>query len=436
VGSRLGASFLAAEIERLEAALRSTPILDAAPAAEADALGESPARYRERLLERCALVALREAHGLDPNAVLAPDGGPDRLTSAERRNLRRLADALEDAVVELLGSSRPDRGRPLFVAMARYQVVARSLEESRLLLLDPFPALPPSLERQGLSERREDRIALARRAREHYRRARARILGRGPIDEPRYNRLEELAARHLEYRAAARGLRPAREVRGRRVPERSRALEPLQVDHPRPRLLRALASARRAELEARQRLRARYAYDLFSNNCATAIARVLSDVLEGTGLASDPVAAALEARGWLDFIPFALFARIEGASHRSERIPSHRERALDRLQPGEPRSRALVYVREANTFTSTLYRRRDRDGSFLLFTDDVFLPRPLYGALNLALAAADGGAGLLTAPFDGGRRARRAARGALFSLPELLFFNVRKGSFGPASLQD
>jgi hypothetical protein len=445
VKARLGASFLRAEIERLEEALRSMPILDAildaapladAPGRPAPVRDGSLARHRELLLERAALLAIREAHGLDPTAVLAPESGPDGLTSVERRSLARLADALEDAVVELLGSSRPDRGHPLFVAIARYQVVTRSLEQSRLWLLDPFPAPPPSSEGPRLSEPSDERLARARRTERLYRRARARILGRGSVDEPRYNRLEELGARHLEYRAEALGGRPAREARGRLVPERGRALEPLEVDHTRTELVRALGHARRAERQARERLRERYAYDLLSNNCATAIARVLGEALDGPDRARGGLAAALRARGWLDFVPSALFSRVERASRRIERIPSHRERALARLRADDPRARALVYLREANAFTSTVYRRRDPDGSFLLFTDDVFLPRPLYGALNLGLALADGGAGLLTAPFDGGRRARRAARGALFSLPELVFFNVRKGSFGLASLED
>jgi hypothetical protein len=35
----------------------------------------------------------------------------------------------------------------------------------------------------------------------------------------------------------------------------------------------------------------------------------------------------------------------------------------------------------------------------------------------------------VTAPFDDGRRLRAGFHGAFFSLPELVFANVRKGSF-------
>jgi len=117
---------------------------------------------------------------------------------------------------------------------------------------------------------------------------------------------------------------------------------------------------------------------------------------------------------------------------RVERIPSYRERRLAELrQRAHP---ALVYAREANTLTATVYRRRAPDGTFLLFSDDVLLARPLYGALNLGYAAAQGVLGVLAAPFDRGARAVRASKGVLFSVPELFFVSIRKGSFDAGTL--
>ncbi len=60
---------------------------------------------------------------------------------------------------------------------------------------------------------------------------------------------------------------------------------------------------------------------------------------------------------------------------------------------------------------------------------------PLYGAVNLVWAIGEAAAGAVTAPFDGGRRLVRGSSGALFSLPELAFFNVRKGSFEPGLIR-
>ena len=79
--------------------------------------------------------------------------------------------------------------------------------------------------------------------------------------------------------------------------------------------------------------------------------------------------------------------------------------------------------------TARVYSPRRSDGAFLLFTDDVFWRRPLYGLANLAWAAGDGVYGLAAVPFDRGERVSAGVSGVLWSLPELAFANVRKGSF-------
>jgi hypothetical protein len=57
------------------------------------------------------------------------------------------------------------------------------------------------------------------------------------------------------------------------------------------------------------------------------------------------------------------------------------------------------------------------------------LRRPLLGLANLGYAAARSLYGLAAAPFDGAKRLRAAGAGAWYSLPELAFFNIRKGTF-------
>jgi hypothetical protein len=51
------------------------------------------------------------------------------------------------------------------------------------------------------------------------------------------------------------------------------------------------------------------------------------------------------------------------------------------------------------------------------------------GPANLGYGVVRGLGGLFAAPFDGGRELRAGWSGAFFSLPELLFCNVRKGTF-------
>ncbi|TME78459.1 MAG: hypothetical protein E6I48_00380, partial [Chloroflexi bacterium] len=79
--------------------------------------------------------------------------------------------------------------------------------------------------------------------------------------------------------------------------------------------------------------------------------------------------------------------------------------------------------------TSTIYPRNTDDSFFLLFTDDVVTPRPLFGTVNLAAGLGAAVVGVPLLPFDGGHTLMAGLRGAVFSLPELAFVNLRKGSF-------
>ena len=91
--------------------------------------------------------------------------------------------------------------------------------------------------------------------------------------------------------------------------------------------------------------------------------------------------------------------------------------------------RLVVLARESNTLTSTLYEPPPDDSAFLFFTDDAVAARPLLGAINVMAGLGVAAAGIATLPVDGGARLTSGLRGALFSLPELVFFNIRKGSF-------
>jgi len=99
-------------------------------------------------------------------------------------------------------------------------------------------------------------------------------------------------------------------------------------------------------------------------------------------------------------------------------------------------NRARVYLRESNTLTSSVYRSNPRDSFFVFFTDDLIWPRPIYGAVNLLAGLGQATLGLLQLPFSGPGELVAGAKGAFFSLPELFFVNLRKGSldYGPSEV--
>ena len=88
----------------------------------------------------------------------------------------------------------------------------------------------------------------------------------------------------------------------------------------------------------------------------------------------------------------------------------------------------LVSLRESNTLTSNVYRHNDRDPFFIFFTDGAAFLRPLQGAVNLLAGLGQAVAGILLLPVDGGAHLVSGTKATVFSLPELVFVNIRKGS--------
>lgn len=420
----LGAGLLAPERAHDPHALRLRDALAAAPDAvhledaRAGAEHASVTRLRDlrdTLLLREALAALESGWGLSDDALVhTPAANDEPLSPDEREALHALAAELERTIASLLRSTREDRGAAILLAQARYLAVRRSLDENRLVLLDPFegaplgPTDPLEMTPAGYAEALRYTVAVARRIR-------TEMLAREAPDEPGYNRLEQAGA-VLERVASARELGALIELGRRRLPSRGRAVAVPSLAGD----VDAALGEARARLDLHEReLRERYAYDLFSRNCITELVRNAEDALDGRVSADET----------FGFVPYVSFDRVRERLPvaRVEDVPSHRARELARLEREAPG--VWTRLRESTTLGSAIYTPRRSDGAFLLFTDDVFWRRPLYGVVNLAYAAGYTAYGVAAAPFDFGSRAKAGLSGMFWSVPELAFENVRKGSF-------
>jgi hypothetical protein len=416
VATQLGVDFLSAERAQLSGRAEAF-----GPEGDLEAL-------RETLLAGEAVAALAEARGLAPEAVTRPVGATaDPLSDAERAGLEGFARAQERAVLDLLVSARPDRGHPLHLAIARWLAVQRSLASGTLELLDPYPDEVQALaEPEGASPAIAARLAAD--AASVLRQARASLLPDPGLAEPAYNLLELAAGLAAELDGAALG-GPLRELPARAAPGRGRTLGRLPVAVDPSALAPALASARRALDREREALRARFGYDVLRRNCITELVRLVNDSFEDPDDAVRALGGRLEPGAELGFVPFVFFEQVTKRLRtvRVEHVASHRRRELARLRAEDPG--LARRLREATTLTSSIYTPRRRDGAFLLFTDDTVWARPVLGALNLGFALGRGALGVPIAPFDRGARLRAGFSGVLFSVPELVFLNFRKGSF-------
>ncbi|RUM89742.1 MAG: hypothetical protein DSZ23_02860 [Thermodesulfatator sp.] len=378
-----------------------------------------PQAFAELYSIKAAIAVLR--HGISIKEEMLMDGGA--ICPCFKKSLSSLKERLEESIISSLGSGNPGRGQVLLVQIARYQAVSRSIKAGRLLVLDPFPEdcqkVSPdiiSADRYSMEMLHED---LKRRLIET---ENGFCTGK-KLDQVAYNGLENQAARLYELQRGLENQAAVRMHDGAGLPckaarvrvRRSTGLDPAILGKPGQDLAGYRACLRRI-----------YSYNLVTSNCVTELAREAETAL-GEGAMAESVSRSIT--GPSDFIPFMFFRKWVSCMKPATVVfmPSLRKRRLAELYRHE--NPLVVYLREFNTMSSTVYRPNPADTSFLLFTDDVLLPRPLFGAVNTVWGVFCTAAGVLVMPFDHGGQLRHGFWGIVYSLPELLFSNIRKGSF-------
>jgi len=391
-------------------------------------------RYRDALLGLRALEVLEHALPLREGSLRTGEDQEWALGPAERAQLAAFAASLAERLRALARSGRPDFGFPLLVGMARLEALRASVESGHLFVLEALSDEDPVLPRAALARNAALLPALDQENRAAFLSARQALFAGSTLEEARLGDLESTGNRLLELEEGARGLHDVRLHPGRMIPARTarRTDLPELAAGDRP-LREDLDRVGQGKRSLEQQLVQVFGYDLITRNCVTELFRVIDRSLaekEAQGNATEgPLGGHVGSGFNLNFIPFVSATSVGARWRVVERyeLPSHRRGLLSALYPQGPP--LAVYLRESNTLTSTLYHHAGKDSFFLFFTDDAAWLRPLYGALNLASGIGAASVGLFLAPLDGGEALSAGARGALFSLPELAFFNIRKGTF-------
>jgi hypothetical protein len=404
-------------------------------------------RYADLMSGLFALTALQHALPLQPGSFHAPANDVYRLGDDERAALREFAARLADELVGLLHSPRPDWGYPLLVGMARLVAARESARSGRLVFLDAFGpnarVVPPAAWRG----REAMMLDLLEEAHAELEAARGRLTSGSALREADFARVESASNRFNEL---YRGITERRDVRvqsGLLLPSRAARRSDLIIPvRSTTALQRDLTAAQVRERATEQELQQRYAYNLITRNCVSEIFHGLNRALAGAirdaadGGDERPESARLHAAararlgGYIEpgagltFIPFVSTRAVRDTYHvtATQELPSYRRQRLAAMYRRE--NPLVVFLRESNTLTSTVYGPNPRDSFFVFFTDA--LPtRPLLGAVNVAAGLGAGAVGLAALPFDGGSTLVAGVKGVLFSLPELAFINLRKGTF-------
>jgi hypothetical protein len=437
--ARHGESFLAErrqEVDRRLAVLEPT-----APPIPPPSTTHYPAvepLFAKRLADlhsaTAALDLLAGPHHLRSNRLIHV-AGRRRLSRDERSRMRAAASALAESLSRLVASKRPDWGYPFLLGMARLVALERSVESGRWILLETMPddAEPLPLD----SCRKRALPGLLVEAEGDCDTAMREAPAGDAFDEAKWTELENAATRVAELRRAQAGASALRVYSGIVLPSGEASL---RVDSPArlttEQLLDWLQRARRRERDYARKLREASGYDLLFRNCVSEIFRTIETALIETGVDPENLQDASRERlggyiapiAGLNFIPFVSAWRVRSRYRVVARVdlPSFRDYQVERM--AERESPLLVALRESNVWTSTLYQPNQEDGFFVFFTDRTLLLRPVLGAVNLLAGALKSSIGLGRAPLDRGRSLRSGLYGELFSIPELVFVNLRKGS--------
>ena len=451
VVARYGPEFIArrsAELAARLAALEPAPstpaisgIADDGPLPPSYTFSE---RFRDASQALAALDVLDGARPPGSAGFISTPAVPLPLPAGEAPLVTKLADALEESLVRLLDTPRPDWGLAMLVGMARLTALRDTVRTGQWVVLDAFAADAPALPRARVAWRRQLLTAVRNENRVVFEEARTALLAAADaaegFPEGLYARLEAAANRWLEVARALDEERPLRVQRGVLLPSRPGLPLPARTPRYDPTgLARALEAAAREETESLAALERDYAYNLVARNCVSEIFREVEIALARGANTDDPalireesirrLGGHVEMAGSLAFIPRISALVVEDTYAVAERLrlASYRDRQLAEMRRDE--NALWVFLRESNVITSKLYRAQPRDSIFLFFTDDLVAPRPLFGAVNLVTGLAASAVGLAMLPVDGGELLWAGLRGALFSLPELVFHNIRKGSF-------
>lgn len=468
IGQKLGISYLEDLSRRIDARLKNS--LENHQPSLLENRGLSPylpsLSFSSTLYDYFELCAFREAVSvlLGSRPVLrkmlymaSSDIG--KLSEIELDKLKQYGERIRLSIISLLESTRPDIGNALLLQAARLQAIGHSIKKREMVTLDPFSEnaelvqiddlmsayvsmqIEP-IDRAGgmvpvrnmalISKRtyfeqlRHDRLRDFRKAKDYFFSTQAN-------EEISFHQLETSLGRLWELDQAGKKQGVIR-IEGRGMLPGKPRLVTIKYSIGQEDLLRFSEILRANKASFQKQLMDVYDYNLFGKNCVTELFETVYSSFTTIDQAEKKLGGYLDPGKYFSFVPFHSFSMAQKSfpAVSIEILPSFRKRQMDVIYQREG---ALALLKESNTLTSTLYYSWDNDSAFLLFTDDTLLLRPIMGVINFLYAAVSSLGGLFSVPVDEGVLLRRSLKGMVFSLPELAFINIRKGTF-PAIATD
>lgn len=185
------------------------------------------------------------------------------------------------------------------------------------------------------------------------------------------------------------------------------------------------------------RLREIYPYHLIFQNCTSEIFVKISEIYEKDSVKiQNHLGKDIDPKTSFSFVPFysSYDVRKNYKAKASSEILSYRRKYVRQREENE--KKWWISYQEDFVPSSSIYSYNENDHLFLFFTDDTIILRPIYGFANLSLGLMQTLFGIPFTVFDKGNQFMAGLDGMLFSMPELIFFNIRKGSFYRTSISE
>ncbi len=382
--------------------------------------------FLPKLEKLAALEILNGEYNLSENAIFV--SASSELTDIERKKMIVLQEDLFQNTVALLENNKINWGNTVLINLARLFVLEKSLNTGKLHFLISFPENVTAISGKTILENKisvqEDSEILftaAKNLRESFENS-------PDLSEDMYTLWEDLENRDWELRTGLQRGISIRNTFEKLSPDLSGEFLYSFPSPEKEKISKLLTIAKEREKKYDSELQIFYDFKLIRRNCTTELFDVLDSILSEEEY-KKTFGNKIDPRNSAAFIPFLAYDSIleNWKPTEEEEELSYRKNALAKMYKTEGIWK--TYIRESNTLSSSLYKSNAEDPDFLFFTDDVFLIRPLYGVINLGWGLGNLGLGIFTLPFDRGKRIKAGIQSAFFSLPELVFFNIRKGSF-------
>lgn len=391
-------------------------------------------RYLDSITAWLALKVIQQQRPLQANVYHTSGAAEFTLSTGQKTAMKKFSAVLQDNILSLLQSSRPDWGSALLSNLARLFVLEKSIQQQRLVILKN-----PDTTNVAENITQPELRFLYRETIKNFQQVKQQFETQTQHQEISYSQLEWQASRFLALDKMIIQS-SVKNVPSNKPLHLPKFLIPLLTNK---QLESSLKSLEKVNSHYQKELDNLYRYSLLQRNCVTELFMTIDQAVSYQETRKNTEIQANKkvqlqypqpldgdiSKSLSKIIPFMSYQAVNDQYRGNEQrtLSSYRLQQMQKLYSKE--NKLAVFLRESNTLSSSFYKANASDSFFIFFTDEHPLLRPFYGIVNTLAGLSQSFLGLFSFPFDSGQYLQSGIKGIMMSLPELIFFNMRKGTF-------